>query len=142
MLFFLRKVFFVLRFRGWCFFFCVLCLFSSALCFFLLARCFFSSARCFFSCARCSGILTGIGEPENKGSIPAPALRRKCFKFVKYSSILGKHYSNTAHVYIYTKTFRNEIGIKARAFRYHYGGVFYSGGVRGGAQPPIIFLIK
>ena len=77
MFFVLRKVFFVLRFRGQCFFSCEWCCLSPARCFFYPARCFFSCARCFFSCARCSGILTGIPEPENKGSILGAGIEKK-----------------------------------------------------------------
>ena len=45
---------------------------------------------------------------------------------------------------IYTKSFRNAIGIGARAFRSDYGrGHFIKGGVRrGGTQPTITPLIK
>ena len=45
---------------------------------------------------------------------------------------------------IYTKSFRNAIGIGARAFRSDYeGGVFYEGGDKdGGTQPTITPLIN
>ena len=46
---------------------------------------------------------------------------------------------------IYTKSFRNAIGVGARAFRCDYegGGVFYEGGVKdGGTQPTITPLIR
>ena len=41
---------------------------------------FFSPARCLFSCERCSGILAGIPEPENKGSIPGAGIEKKMFQ--------------------------------------------------------------
>ena len=44
---------------------------------------------------------------------------------------------------IFTKSFRNAIGLGARAFRYDYeGGSFMNGGKDGGTQPTITALIN
>ena len=68
-------------------------------------------------CSPAKGVLEYLRESRSRRTrvrSRAPALRRKCFKFAIQSSILGRHDSNIASVYIYTKTFRNVIGIKAR----------------------------